>query len=80
MNEFLKNEGRLAVLEKEASELELRLRGDIRAIRNCLDPLEDLVKIPAAEAAAQAVEFAEKHIQYISVLEKIKAVKEALGR
>lgn len=81
MNELLKFEGRLALKKKEARELELRIRGLIKAVRDLLDPFtEDLETLLADEAAAQAMALAELHIRFKETRAKILALEKALGR
>lgn len=79
MSERLKFLGRLREKEREAKELELRLRGDIRVLRDILDPHEDLADVEFSQAAAQAVEAADKHIRHKRVLGEIKILKRDLG-
>ena len=78
-SERLKHQGRLAEAKQKARELELRIEGDIRAIRDLLDPFAMKAEIRADVAAAQAVEMAAKHAEYCGLLEEIKAIETALG-
>lgn len=81
MSEILKMEGRLAVLKKEAAQLELSIRGDIKAVREVLDPFADnLAEIQADVAAAQAVELSEKVIRLKEMRDKKRRIEQELGR
>ena len=80
MTERLKNIGRLEEKKLAAKSLRLRIEGDIRVIRDIVDPFAPLEEMKAEVAAAQAVEMAGKHIEYIGLLADIKAIRRALGR
>ena len=81
MSEVLKWEGRLARLKREADQLELRIRGDMRAVRDLLDPYaDDLAELPADEAAAQAVKLAEKVLHLKEKRGLVKRIERDLGR
>lgn len=80
MSEYLKFKGRLAVLEKEKLELELRLSSLRDAIRSNLDPFEPVGDIKGKHVASDGMELATKQIIYLSVIDKIEAVKKALGQ
>ncbi|MDH5525206.1 MAG: hypothetical protein OEY01_14615 [Desulfobulbaceae bacterium] len=77
--ERMKYKGRLAAKREEAKSLHLRIEGDMHAIRNILDPFMPLHEVRADIAAAQAVELAAKHAEYVGLLEEIKAIEKALG-
>jgi len=79
MSERLKFKGRLVEKEAEARKLKLRMEGDLRAIRNILDPFELIEAIRPDLAAAQSVELAAKHAEYMGLLKEIQAIKKALG-
>jgi hypothetical protein len=80
MNEYLKAEGHLAVMEKEARKGKIHLEGLRKSLRENLDPLEDIENLDADLIAQQAVEFAAQHTTYCEVLAKIKQAKKILGR
>lgn len=79
MSEIIKYRGRLAKKQADARRLEMGMRGDMHAVRELLDPFEPTETIQAEVAAAQAVELAAKHAEYLGLLEEIKALKRALG-
>ena len=79
MTERLKFKGRLVEKENEARQLRLSMEGDLKAIRDILDPFEPMQDVRADLAAAQAVELAGKHAEYLGLLEDIKAIRKALG-
>lgn len=80
MNEYLKTEGHLAVMEKEAKKLEVLLQGLFTSLRENLDQLIELKDLDADLIAGQAVEFAANHTSYRMVLAKIEKAKKILGR
>ena len=79
MTERLKHEGRLARKELAVKNLVLRMEGDIKVIRDILDPFAPLKDLKVEVAAAQMVEMAAKHAEYRGLLGEIKAMKKALG-
>lgn len=78
-SERLKHRGRLAEAEHQARRLALSIEGDLRAVRDILDPFVPIADLRAEMAAAQAVELAGKHAEYLALLADIKAIKTALG-
>ena len=80
MSEILKYKGRLAELETEKLELELRLSSLRDTIRDNLDPFADIMELKGDRVAANGMEFATKQILYKTTLDKIAAIKKALGR
>ncbi len=79
-SERIKFEGRLAMLRREAKELELQINGLINSLRNDLDPLQTTRKLPADRIVTQALQFGSKHTEYVARLEEIEKAKELLGR
>jgi hypothetical protein len=79
MTERLKFKGRLVEAEDKARQLRLSMEGDLKAVRDLLDPFESIEGVRADLAAAQAVELAGKHADYLGLLKEIKAIKKALG-
>lgn len=77
--ERLKFRGRLAEKQEAASKLRLRIEGDLRAVREILDPFANINDVRVDLAAAQAVEMANKHAEYLGLLSEIKAIEKALG-
>lgn len=79
MSEAMKFKGRLAEKELEAKSLRLRMKGDIAALRDLIDPFVPVEKLKADVIAEQALELANKHIKLKEILAEIEAIKEALG-
>jgi len=80
MNERLKFQGRLAEKKMEAKKLELRIKGLREALRNLLDPFEEIAALDCEVVAEQAVEMAGLHADYRAALDEIAAIKKALGK
>lgn len=80
MSEHLKFMGRLAEKELRAKEMDLKIQGLRDSIRDLLDPFEDVADLRVNVVAQQALQMAELHIEYRSVLEEIRAIRKALGR
>lgn len=80
MSERLKFQGKLAEKELAAKRLENLLKGSIVSLRDLLDPTEKIEDLQSDIIAEQAVEFANKHIEYRETLAEIKAIKKALGK
>lgn len=80
MNEILKHKGRLAESELQAAELKLKLDSLRDSVRSELDEFEPVENLKAARAAGDAMELAEKQIQYKELLSQIAAIKKVLGR
>ncbi|MDD2467161.1 MAG: hypothetical protein PHI97_24495 [Desulfobulbus sp.] len=78
-NERLTRRGLLAEKESRVRELESSMQGDIFAVRAALEPFVPLTEIRPDQAAAQAVELAGKHAEYLGLLADISALKRALG-
>lgn len=79
-DELLKISGRLSQKEQELRQAELRIRGMVKSIRNCLDPFADIEDLQADDAAQQALELANAKIQWIEISGTMRALKKALGR
>lgn len=80
MNEFLKIEGRLVIMEREADDLKNRLKGLVKALRDNLDLMENVQDLDGDIIAAQAVEFARTRFEYLEILARIREAKRILGR
>ena len=78
MSENQKYRGKLVDLELKAKSLRLRIKGDITALRELLDPTIKPEKLKADIITEQALEMAAKQIALKEVLEEIEAVKELL--
>ena len=79
-SERIKFEGRLAMLRREAKELEIQINGLVNALRNDIDPLQVIRKLPADRIASQALQLGSRHIEYMGKLEEIEKAKEVLGQ
>ncbi len=77
--ERLAARGKLAELRLEARQLETSIQGDIAAVRLLLPPFEKVEDVKAEQAAAQCVELAAKHAEYLGKLAEIRAITKALG-
>lgn len=80
MTERLKFMGRLQEKELEADKLRLKITALRTAIRDNLDPFDDVMDLRLDLVASQAVEAAELQIQLEEVLAEIEAIKKALGQ
>lgn len=80
MSERLKFQGRLAEKEMEAKKLKLRLEGLIESLRDQLDPFEMVKDLNGDVIADMALEIAAYRVDYLGVLDEIKAIKKALGK
>ena len=78
MSENQKYKGKLVDKELEANNLRLRIKGDVTALRDLLDPTIKPEKLKADIISAQALEMAEKQIQLKEVISEIEAIKELL--
>ena len=80
MNERLKFRGRLEEKKMEAARLNLRLMGLRDALRDKLDPFENVFDIDGDVIASEALEFAKVQGEYRAALAIIESIKKALGR
>lgn len=80
MSERMKFQGRLAVKELDARALKLKIEGLRDAMRDKLDPFEDVAELDLDVVAQQAVEAATALLEYREILDEIKALKKALGK
>lgn len=80
MNERLKFQGRLQEKRMDAERLRLRLIGLRDALRDKLDPFEDVFDIDGDVIASEALEFAKTQGGYRAALAVIESIKKALGR
>lgn len=77
--ERLKFEGRLWRLEIKTRKLELRLKGELKAIRNILDPYKPIADVKFDEAMSLVVTAAGAHIDYKGLLYEMELIKKDLG-
>lgn len=80
MNERLKAQGHLLEEKEKRRGLELRIRGMVDVVRDCLDPLGEIADLRADMAAEHALDLARLHIEWLETTAKILQIKKALGR
>jgi len=80
MNERIQHLGHLREEELKEQELRLRIEGLRDSIRVKLDPYIEVRHLGADIVAQQALELANVSIQYDSCLNKIAAIRRALGQ
>lgn len=79
-DELLKFRGRLEEKRLQAESIRIRMEGLRNAIREALDPFEDLEHLKCEHAAALAVELANLQIEYKQLNAEMDAIRRALGR
>jgi hypothetical protein len=77
--ERLKFQGRLLEKQNERDRVELRIKGLVASIRNCIDPFADIEDLQAEIAAQQTVELANLRIHWNELGHEIVAIRKALG-
>lgn len=80
MSERLKFIGRLREKELAAERLRLRLQAMRDAMRDALDPFEDVVGLHLDQVASLAVEAADLQVRLKEVLAEMNAIEKALGK
>lgn len=80
MSERLKYEGRLAMLRQDAAKLRIQLDGLVKSLRENIDPLERIEKLPGDIIAQQAVNFSAKQSVLLETLDEIRRAEEILGK
>ena len=80
MNERLKHLGRLEERKLRAEELRIKMRGLVESQREHLDPFEEYENLDTELIASQSLELAKLKIEYVGILDEIKAIEKALGR
>jgi hypothetical protein len=80
MSETLKFKGRLLEMQNEMQQTELRIKGLVASIRDCLDPFARIEDLRADEAAQQAVELANLRIRWNEIGHEVRAIQKALGK
>ena len=79
--EFMRQEGKLAVAKQNAERLRLRLLGIARTIRSCLDPTEtDPAKFKSDIVLAEAFELNKLRADYLAFIAEISEINQYLGR
>jgi len=79
-SERLTFQGRLGEKKIEAKKIEIKMNGLVDAMRNNLNPFEEIEDLNTELIAEQALDLAQLKIGYISVMQEIKAVQRALGK
>lgn len=77
--ERLQLRGRLAEAETRLRQMAMSIEGDVAAVREMLPPFTAIEELRAEHAAAQAVELAGKHVEYMGLQREIAAMRKALG-
>ena len=80
MNEHLKFRGRLSIKEEEAREKRMLICGIVKSLRDLLDPTEKVEDLKGELIAGQALDLANRQIEYIALLSEIREIKKLLGR
>ena len=77
-SELIQKEGHLAARKRRVAELEISMRGDLRAVRTALDPYAPLAELPCEEAMSQAIDLAKKQVELKRLLVEIADIEKAL--
>ena len=80
MSERIKFMGRKQEKQEEAGKLKLSIDGLVESIRDHLDPFAEIEELNTELVAQQAIELAEKQIEYKGLLIEIKAINKVLGK
>ena len=78
--EHVKFEGRLALNRKRRSEVQLRMQGLVKSLRDLLDPTRPVERLETELIAAQAVDLANLQVTYREKLQEAGVIREALGK
>jgi hypothetical protein len=78
--ERLQFQGRLGEKKIEAKKIEVRMNGLVEAMRNDLNPFEEVEDLNTELIVEQALDLAQLKINYIGALKEIKAIQKALGK
>lgn len=76
--EQIKFEGRLAVNRRRRSEVQLRLQGLVKSLRDLLDPTVPVERLEAEMIAAQAVDLATLQVEYRELLKEAGIIRQYL--
>lgn len=79
MSERAKYRGILAETEDEIRKIENRMKGLVGAMRDQLNPFEDLGDLKTEVIAEQAMELASQRIELVEKRDRAKALKKHLG-
>jgi hypothetical protein len=78
--ERLQFQGRLGEKKIEAKKIEVRMNGLVEAMRNDLNPFEEVEDLNTELIVEQALDLAQLKINYIGALKEIKAIQKALWK
>jgi len=76
--EQVKFQGRLALNRKQRMEIQLRMQGLVRSLRDLLDPTRPVERLETEMIAAQAVDLAELQVQYRELLREAETIRQYL--
>ena len=77
-DEQIKFEGRLAVNRRRRAELQVRLQGLVRSLRDLLDPSLPVERLEAEMIASQAVDLANLQVTYRECLREAEMIRQYL--
>jgi hypothetical protein len=78
--EMVKFEGRLALNRSERMQIQTRMQGLVRSLRDLLDPILPAERLETEMVSAQALDLAALQIRYRELLKEAAAIKHVLGR
>ena len=78
--ERLQFQGKSGEKKIEAKKIEVKMNGLIEAMRNNLNPFEEIEYLNTELIVEQALDLAQLKIDYIGALKEIKAIQKALGK
>lgn len=77
-DEGVKFEGRLAVNRRQRSELQLRIQGLVRSLRDLLDPTRPVERLEGEMISTHAVDLANLQIKYRELLKEAEIIRQYL--
>ena len=78
--EEVKFEGKLAVNRRERAQIQLRIQGLVRSLRDLLDPVKPVERLETEMIAAQALDLASSQIKYKELLQEVEIIRQYLPR
>jgi hypothetical protein len=78
--EHVKFEGRLAVNRRERSEVQVRLLGLVRSLRDLLDPTRPVEQLDGIMISALAVDLGNLQIKYRELLKEAEIIRQYLPK
>lgn len=79
-SERLQFQGRLGEKKIEAKKIEIKMTGLVSAMRDNLNPFEEIEDLNTDLIVEQALDLAQLKINYVSAMQEIKAIQKALGK